>query len=171
MIEQQHAIGDVFFQTLPRQRAVAALGGDDGRHAAVLQPVEQPPDLGPQDGRVGKGGEQALDRVEHDALGAYRIDCQLKPQEKAFEVVIADLGELGRIDGDVFEGELVLFHEFADVEAERGDVCRNVYRTLLEGHEHAGLVQVACAMDQERRRKHRLAAAGGPADKRWPSGR
>ncbi len=49
VVEQDHAVGDVFLQALAGQRAgSAALAGDDGGDALVLQPAEQAPQLGAQ---------------------------------------------------------------------------------------------------------------------------
>ena len=107
VVEQQHAVRDVFLQPLAREGAVAALGGDHGGQAAFLEPVEQAADLGPQDRRIGEGGEQALDGVEHHALGADRFDRQFQAQEERLEIVVADLGEFARIDRDMFEGDLL----------------------------------------------------------------
>ena len=41
MVQQDHAIGEVFFEAVAGERAVAALGGDDGGEIAVIQPAEQ----------------------------------------------------------------------------------------------------------------------------------
>ena len=54
--------------------AVAALAGDDRGDALVLEPAEQPPQLGAQDRLIREAAEQRLDRVEHDALRADRVD-------------------------------------------------------------------------------------------------
>ena len=53
MFKQDHAIGDVFLQALPGQRAVAALPGYDHRDVLGLEPAEQSAQLRPQDGLVG----------------------------------------------------------------------------------------------------------------------
>ena len=74
VVEQDHAVGDVLLEALARELALAALAGDDGGDAAVLEPAEQPAQLGAQDRRVREAGEQRLDRVEHDALRADRVD-------------------------------------------------------------------------------------------------
>ena len=54
MVEQDHAVGDVLLQTLPGQGLLAALGRDDGGDALVLEPAEQAPKLGTEDGIVGE---------------------------------------------------------------------------------------------------------------------
>ena len=70
VVEHDDAVGDVLLQALAGERAVAALAGDDGGDALVLEPAEQPPQLRAQDGGVGQAAEERLDGVEHDALGA-----------------------------------------------------------------------------------------------------
>ena len=72
MVEHDHAVGDVLFEPLAGQRVDAALAGDHRGDAAVLQPGEQPPQLGAQHPGVAQSGEQRLDRVEDDPLGADR---------------------------------------------------------------------------------------------------
>ena len=54
--------------------SVAPLAGDDRRDALVLEPAEQPPQFGPQDGRVGQAGEEGFDRVQDHPLGPDRVD-------------------------------------------------------------------------------------------------
>ena len=46
VVEQDHAVRHVFFQSLARERPIAALGGDHGGDALVLEPAEQPAQLG-----------------------------------------------------------------------------------------------------------------------------
>ena len=74
VVEQDHAVGDVLLQAVAGQGALAALAGDDGGDALVLEPAEQPAQLGAQDGLVGQAGEERLDRVQHHALGADGVD-------------------------------------------------------------------------------------------------
>ena len=52
MVEQDHTIGDVFFQALSRQGALAPLARDDGCNTLVFEPAEQAPQLRAQDCRV-----------------------------------------------------------------------------------------------------------------------
>ena len=94
VVEQDHAVGDVLLQPLAGERAVAALAGDDRGDALVLEPAEQPPQLRAQDRLVGEAAEERLDGVEHDALGADRVDGVAQADEQAFEVVLAGLLDL-----------------------------------------------------------------------------
>src|ERR1051326_2168913 len=45
VVEQDHAVGDVLLEALARELAFAALAGNDGRDALILQPAEQAPQL------------------------------------------------------------------------------------------------------------------------------
>ena len=47
--------------------------------------------------------EQRLDRVEHDALGADRVDRVAEADEQAFEVVVAGLLDLAALDAHVVD--------------------------------------------------------------------
>ena len=53
VVQEDHAVGYVLLQAVPGERPVAALGGDDGLDTLLLQPAEEAPQLGPQNGRVG----------------------------------------------------------------------------------------------------------------------
>ena len=110
------------FQALTRQLTLAALAGDDGGDAFVLQPLEQAAQLRAQDRLIAEAAEQRLDRVEHDALGADRIDGVTQADEQAFEVVLARLLDLAAFDVDVVHFELAVVDEVTEVVAERGDV-------------------------------------------------
>ena len=93
MVEQDHAVGDVFLQPETGQRVFAALACHDRRHAALFQAPEQPADLRAQNARVGKAGKQHFDRVQHDPLRADRFDRMLEPHEQAFQAVLSGLGD------------------------------------------------------------------------------
>ena len=47
---------------------------------------------------VGQPAEQRLDRVEHDALGADRVDRVAQADEQPFEIVLAGLLDLAALD-------------------------------------------------------------------------
>ena len=98
VIEQNHTVRHILFQALACQRAVAALGGDDGGHALVLQPVKQPADFRPQHALVRKARKQRLNGIEHHALGPNAVDGMAQPNKQAFEVVLAGFLNLGAVD-------------------------------------------------------------------------
>src|SRR6185312_11130947 len=64
VVEQDDAVGDVLFQAVASQCAVAPLAGDDGGDALVLQPAEQTAQLGAQNAGVGQAAEQRLQGVQ-----------------------------------------------------------------------------------------------------------
>jgi len=41
MVEQDDAIGNVFFQPVPGERAFTAFGGDHCGHASIFEPAKQ----------------------------------------------------------------------------------------------------------------------------------
>ena len=85
---------------------LALLAGDDGGDALVLEPAEEPAQLGAQDGLVGQAGEERLEGVEHDALGADGVDGVAEADEQAFQVVFAGLLDLAALDADVVHRQL-----------------------------------------------------------------
>ncbi len=87
---------------------------------ALLEPIEQEAaDLSAQDRRVFEGEKQAFDGVEHDPLGADVRDREFEAQKQAFEIVIADLGEIRRrIDRDVLDVDLLVGDEPIEAEAD-----------------------------------------------------
>ena len=113
VVEQDHAVGDVFFEAVARQRAFAALAGDDGSDAFLLEPLEQPAQFGAQQLLVFQAAEKRLDGVDNDAFGADRVDGKAEADEKTFEIVFASLGDLGALDLDVVDGELLLGDQLA----------------------------------------------------------
>ena len=102
--------------------AVAALAGDDGGHALVLEPAEQAAQLGAQDGVVGQAGEQRLERVQHHALGADGVDRVTEPDEQSFQVVLAGLLDLAALDVDIVQHDFPALGQTFQVESERSDV-------------------------------------------------
>ena len=143
MVEQDHAVGDVLFQAVPGQRALAALAGDDGGDALVLEPAEQAAQLGAQDAHVRQAAEQRLDRVQHDPLRPDGVDRVTQADEQSFEVVLAGLLDLAPLDAHEVHDELLLLDQLVEVEAERANVLRQFFGGFLEGHEHARLVRTA----------------------------
>ena len=73
VVEEDHAVGDVFFQPLTGEGADPLLARDDGGHPLILEPTEQAPQLRAQDGGVGQGAEERFDGVQRHTLGTYGI--------------------------------------------------------------------------------------------------
>ena len=171
IVEQHHTVGDVLLETLPGELALATLAGDDGSQAAILDPTEQPPQLGSEDRNVGQSGEQRLDGVEHDPFSADRVDSVSKSNEQPLEVVLTALLDLAPLDMDVVDRDLAIGDEAVELVAERCHVGDEVGGALLEAHEYAGLVVERGPVDEEREGEQRLAAAGSTTDQRWAPGR
>ena len=152
MVQEDDAVGDVFLEALARERVDAALAGDDRGDAALLQPGEQPPQLGAQHAGVAQSGEQRFDRVEHDAARADRAQRVIEADEEAFEVVFPGLFDLRALDPDVFDRQPLALDEIGDVVAERRDVLDDVLFGLFERHEDAALA-AGGAVDQELERR------------------
>ena len=163
VVEQDHAVGDVFFQAVARQRAFAALAGDDGGNALFLEPFEQTAQFGAQQQFVFEAAEQGLDGIDNDALGADGVDGIAEADEKALEIVFAGLVDLGALDLDVVDGDLLLGDQLFDVVVERADVLDEVSGPFFESKEDAGLVVFDHTIVKEGHGEQRLAAAGRPA--------
>ena len=149
VVEQDHRVRHVLLEPLSRQRPLAALAGDQGGDALVLEPAKQPAQLGPKDARVRQAREQRLDRVEHDTTGADRVDRIAQANEEPLEIVVAGLLDLAAVDADVVERDFLFLDQSRQVEAQGGDVLRQLLGALLEAHEHPGLVEPGRAMDEE----------------------
>src|SRR5262249_50942804 len=156
---------------LPGQFPRAPRAGDDRRHAPSLQPAEQAAQPGAEDRLVRQAREERLDRVEHDALGADRVDGEPEPDEEPLEIVIARLLDLAALDLHVVEHDLLFLDQPRQIEAERRHVLRAPVAALLEAHERAGLAELHRAVDEEANGEERLAAAGSAADEGGPPGR
>src|SRR5262249_11272202 len=64
VVEQDDAVRDVFLEPMAGQGALAALGRDDRGHTALLEPLEQPPQLGAHRELVAQRGKQRLERID-----------------------------------------------------------------------------------------------------------
>ena len=112
----------------------------------------------------GERPEQRLDRVDHDSLRADRVDRGAEAKEEALEIPLAGILDLRARDVDVIEHEPALGLELREVEAQRRDVGGQIRSGLLEGQEHAGLVELRDAADQELH--GRAASCRSPPDRR-----
>ena len=157
VVEQDDAVGNIFLDAVARQLPVAALAGDNGGDALVLEPTEQRPQLGAKHQRIVEAAEQRLDRVEDDALRADAVDRVAQADKQAFKVVVAAFLDLGALDPDIVDDELAVGDQRIDVDAERGNVDREIGGALLEAHQHAGFAGQS-AVDEEGHREQRLAA-------------
>src|SRR5882724_11038160 len=110
MVQQDYAIGDVFFQSVPGQRdVVSALRGNDSREFAIVQPGKQPAELRSQYRRVGQTGKQRLDAIQHNALRFYRVDRVAQTDEQALDVVFSSLFNLISLNANMVHRQLLAF--------------------------------------------------------------
>ena len=103
VVEEDDAVGDVFFEALAGEGSVAAFGGDDGGEIFFFEPVEEAAEFGAEDGGIGEAGEEGFDSVEHDAFGADGFDGVVEADEEAFEIVFAVLFDFGAFVLDVVD--------------------------------------------------------------------
>ena len=129
----------------------------------VLQPREQPAQLGAQHAGVAQPGEQRLDRVEDDALGADRPHRVVEPDEQPFEIVFAGLLDLGALDADVVDRQALAPDERGEVVAERArrSSTRSCPRSPRRSRRRR-LSPCAAPCIRNSRAEERLAAAGPP---------
>ena len=170
-IEENDAVGDVLLEPVAGEGLVAALAGDDGRDALALQPAKEPVQLGAQQVLVGERAEENLGGVDEDAAGADGVDGQPEPDEEAVEAVVARLRDGGGVDGHVVDDELFLRDEPRQIEAERGDVGRQLARALLEAEDGPRLAELRRAAHEKLEPEDRLSAARAAADQRGPTAR
>ena len=125
---------------------------------------------------VRQAAEQRLDRVEHDALGADRVDRVAEADEQPLEVVVAGLLDLAALDAHVVDDELLRARPASSrSKPSERTFCGQLLGGLLERHEHAGLVVLASrrapgtpspAASCRSRRCRRRASAGRAAGRR-----
>jgi hypothetical protein len=171
MVEHDDAIGHVFLQPVTRQLIAPALGCDDGGHAFVLEPAEEPAQLRAQNGLIGQAGEQHFQRVQHHALGADGINRVIEPDEQPFQVILVALLGFTALDVDVVNHDFFAPDQARQIKSERRDVGLQLLFRLLEGHEHARLVELRRAAHEEFHSQQRLAAPRAAADERGPPAR
>ena len=91
---------------------------------------------------IRQSGEQRLERIEHDALGADRVDRVLEPDEQSFQIVFAGLLDLAALDVDV--SRATIFFCAASLSRSKPSertFCGQLLGVLLEHHEHARLAE------------------------------
>ena len=92
---------------------------------------------------VREAAEQRLDRVEHDALGADRVDRVAEADEQAFEVVLARLLDLAALDVHVVDQRASSARRACRGRSRASATfCGQLLGGLLERHEHAGLAEL-----------------------------
>ena len=108
-------------------------------------------------------------------LALHGVDSVAKPDEKAFEVVLAGFFNLITLHADVINRKLLAGDEFVQVKAQGGDVLGQVLGFLLKGHEDAGITEIQRLSPGTRlpeafsrnRCRRRQAWDGPAAGRRW----
>lgn len=167
MIEQDHAIRDVFLKSLSGELPFAALAGDDGGEIAILQPSEQAAKFSAKQGLVGEAAEKAFNGVEHDAPGADGFNCKTEPDEQGFKVVLASLMNLSGIDVDVIKVQQSIALESGQIKAKGAHVLREFAGSFFECEVRAGFIEFGGAADDELHGHEGLAAPRAAADQCW----
>ena len=72
-----------------------------------FEPAEEPAQLRAQDRLVGQAGKQRLDRVEHHALGADRINGVVQPDEQRLQVILAGLLDFAALHAHELDGQFL----------------------------------------------------------------
>ena len=171
VVQQDHAIGDVLFQPVPGQRAVATLAGDDRGHPAVLEPAEQAAQFGAQGVGIRQAGKQRLHGVQHDPFGAGLVDGMAETHEQAFQVVFAGFLDLAAFDADVIDHQLFRGDQSRHVETQRCDVVHQVLSGFLEAEQDTRFAEPGRAVHQERHAQQGLTRTGRATDQGWPAAR
>jgi len=102
--------------TVAGQSSFAPLSGDQRGDALVLQPTEEPAQLGAQDQLVGEPREQGLHRVQHHPFGSHGVDGVPQADEEALQIVLTGLLDFATLDINEFQGEELLFFQVRQVE-------------------------------------------------------
>ena len=170
VIEQDHAVGHILFQSIASQGFFPALAGDHSGDATVLEPAKQAPKLGTQDGMVGNVAEQGFNRVQRHALGADGVDGVTNANEQAFQVVAAGFHQLGRIYADEVQRQLALALHGIEVIANGAHIGRQLLGRLFKQDDGARLVVLRRAAHDELGRHQGFAAACSAADQRRAPG-
>jgi hypothetical protein len=144
---------------ISRQPSVASFPGDHRGDLALLEPGEEPPELGAQRRAVLERPEQRLDGVDDHALGADLVNRRAQPDEQPVEIPLAGLLHIGVQHADVVDDQTARRFELGEVKAQRGDVSNEVLHRLLEGDEDARFIELGDATNQELHREQRLATS------------
>ena len=120
MVEQDDAIGDIFFQAMTSEGTVAALAGDDRGYTLVFQPTEETAQLGAENAFVRQGREKSASIVSSTTrLAPMESMACIQTDEQSLEVVFTGFFDFASLDADVIEDELLLSDELVKVETKR----------------------------------------------------
>jgi hypothetical protein len=148
-----------------------AFGGNDGRHALVLEPAEEPAQFGPQNGLVGQAGKQRFQGVQNHALGANGINGVVESDEQPLQVILAALLDFTALNVDIVDRNFFASDKTCQIKSERRDIGLQLRLCLLKGHEYARLAELRRAAHEEFRGQQRLATTRAAADQGGPPAR
>ena len=138
MIEQDDAIGHVLLQAMTCELFAPAFGGNDGRHALVLEPAEEP---------------AQFQGVQNHALGANGINGVVESDEQPLQVILAALLDFTALNVDIVDRNFFASDKTCQIKSERRDIGLQLRLCLLKGHEYARLAELRRAAHEEFRGK------------------
>src|SRR4051812_37842173 len=92
-----------------------------------------------------------------------------QPDEERFEIVFTGLVDHTPVEEDVIDHQLLSSDEVGKIEAERGHIAREFFRSLFERETYAGLIKLRRATDKELQSEHCLTATCSSANERGPT--
>lgn len=166
VVEGDDAVRDILFKAVLGDRQVPAFARDNSSHTPVLEPVEEPAQLRPEDRLVGKAGEKGFKGVNGHPFCTDLIDHRAEPDEQAFEVVLAGLLDLGAFNDNVIEDQSLPADKVVKIEPHRPEIFLKIVNILLERDKNAGFFVIGNPPDDELHCKERFPASRATADKR-----
>ena len=142
VIEEDHAVADVFLDPVASERVFALFARDDGGDALFLQPAEQAAQFGPEDALVVRSPPNSASIVSRTTRLAPMVDGGRQADEEAFEVILAGFLDLAALDVDVVDDSFFCCGPVPPDRTQRGDVFGQFLGGLLKGHEDARLVEL-----------------------------
>ena len=134
MVEQDHAIGNIFLQPMSSESTLTALGGDDGGYTLVFESAKQAAQFRAQNALILQSSKQIFDGVQDYTASANGVDGGAQPYEKALQIYRR---RKRRILGDEFtsthfrHGHLKTLSFGKTMCPHRSQICRPLERTFI----------------------------------------
>ena len=132
LLQQNDAVGDIFFDAVPGQSAVAAFRRDDRRQVMLFQPMQQAAQFRAQDGVVRDAREQRIDTVEHDALRPHRLHRVSEANEQSLQIIFAGFVNFLAIDVQIIGGQQLALLQVVQIDPKRRAVELDFLDPFLE---------------------------------------
>jgi hypothetical protein len=140
------------------------LGGDHRGDTEFFERIGDAEQFVAHDRDVLESAEDRAERVQDDAFGSDPGDLTHDAGDQAAEVIRAADGRVGaQVGGDIHEAPKPLRLPPGDGQPQGEVVPAELFGALLEGHEHAGLVELLDAAGEELDAEQCLAAAAAAA--------